>query len=82
MFVNWLLTSLLCLLFRRLALAEENTELTQTARLAQVFNSVCRQVMEYKGKKRLCLRKCKTCRSVISCVSEFIQAILPHVNFT
>lgn len=37
---------------RRLALAEENTELTQTARLAQVFNSVCRQVMEYKGKKR------------------------------
>lgn len=37
---------------RRLALAEENTELTQTARLAQVFNSVCRQVMEYKGKER------------------------------
>lgn len=35
---------------RRLALAEENTELTQTARLAQVFNSVCRQVMEYKDK--------------------------------
>lgn len=55
MFLNWLLTSLLCLLFRRLALAEENTELTQTARLAQVFNSVCRQVMEYKGKKRLIL---------------------------
>lgn len=51
MFVNWLLTLLLCFLFRRLALAEENTELTQTARLAQVFNSVCRQVMEYKGKK-------------------------------
>lgn len=53
MFVNWLLTSLLCLLFRRLALAEENTELTQTARLAQVFNSVCRQVMEYKGKEKI-----------------------------
>ncbi|XP_056020790.1 uncharacterized protein LOC125649572 isoform X3 [Ostrea edulis] len=35
---------------RRLALAEENTEVTQTARLAQVFNSVCRQVMEYKDK--------------------------------
>lgn len=44
-----------CVSLRRLALAEENTELTQTARLAQVFNSVCRQVMEYKGKKRLCL---------------------------
>lgn len=27
-------------------------------------------------------RKCKTCRSVISFVLEFIQAILPHVNFT
>lgn len=53
MFVNWLLTLLLCLLFRRLALAEENTELTQTARLAQVFNSVCRQVMEYKGKEKI-----------------------------
>lgn len=51
--MNWLLTSLLCLLFRRLALAEENTELTQTARLAQVFNSVCRQVMEYKGKEKI-----------------------------
>lgn len=33
-------------------MAEENTELTQTARLAQVFNSVCRQVMEYKGKSK------------------------------
>ncbi|XP_062595133.1 histone-lysine N-methyltransferase ASH1L-like isoform X1 [Saccostrea cucullata] len=36
---------------RRLALAEENTEVTQTARLAQVFNNVCRQVMEYKDKE-------------------------------
>lgn len=84
MFVNWLLTSLLCLLFRRLALAEENTELTQTARLAQVFNSVCRQVMEYKGKKRLILFTLQNVnvKLVISCVLEFIQAILPHVNFT
>ncbi|KAK3097974.1 hypothetical protein FSP39_014982 [Pinctada imbricata] len=33
---------------RRLTLAEENTELTQAARLAQVFNGICKQIIAYR----------------------------------
>lgn len=39
---------------RRLAAAEENTEVTRTARLAHIFKEICDMIMSYKGKHRPC----------------------------
>ena len=38
---------------RRLAAAEENTEVTRTARLAHIFKEICDMITSYKG---LCTR--------------------------
>ena len=35
---------------RRLAAAEENTEVTRTARLAHIFKEICDMITSYKGK--------------------------------
>ncbi len=34
---------------RRLAAAEENTEVTRTARLAHIFKEICDMITSYKG---------------------------------
>lgn len=38
---------------RRLAAAEENTEVTRTARLAHIFKEICDMITSYKG-EHLC----------------------------
>lgn len=40
-------------IFRRLAIVEENTELTKTARLAQVFKDIFTAVTSCKGRRKL-----------------------------
>lgn len=37
---------------RRLAAAEENTEVTRTARLAHIFKEICDMITSYKGQYR------------------------------
>lgn len=38
---------------RRLAAAEENTEVTRTARLAHIFKEICDMITSYKGRQTL-----------------------------